>query len=187
MWVSGKETLSRVSTAPPPRASVNSLHSVPLHVGFVYGPGNEAHPVQNETHSRDFLSASRKPWEWSAVELFSQKVSIKPFCKSQLPHKFVSLSFIITNMKNKLTSLCGNRLWQSDFINTFCEMKTRREHLNTLKIAKATTEIRLWLSCCGPNRSTANRRNTQKHGTVYTKRARSCKPRNLERGLITWT
>ena len=27
---------------------------------------------------------------------------------------------IITNTKNKLKDLCGNRLWQDDFIITFC-------------------------------------------------------------------
>ena len=31
----------------------------------------------------------------------------EPFCKSQFPHESVNLSFIITNIKNKLTDLCG--------------------------------------------------------------------------------
>ena len=34
-------------------------------------------------------------------------VFTKSFCKSQFPHKFVNLSFIITDMQ-KLTDLCGN-------------------------------------------------------------------------------
>ena len=35
-------------------------------------------------------------------------ISLKWFCRSQLPHKSVNLSFTITNMQNKLTDLCGN-------------------------------------------------------------------------------
>ena len=41
-------------------------------------------------------------------DLVSQKVFIKLFCKSQFPHQSVNLSFIVTNMKDKLTNLCGN-------------------------------------------------------------------------------
>ena len=37
-----------------------------------------------------------------------QKVLIKLFCKSQFPHKSVNLSFIITNIKIKLTDFCGS-------------------------------------------------------------------------------
>ena len=37
----------------------------------------------------------------------TQSVS-KSFCKSQLPHKYVNVSFTLTNIKNKLTDLCGN-------------------------------------------------------------------------------
>ena len=40
--------------------------------------------------------------------LISQKEFIKAFCKSGSPHKSVNLSFIVTNIKNKLTDLCGN-------------------------------------------------------------------------------
>ena len=32
---------------------------------------------------------------------------IKSFCKRQFPHKFVDLSFIITNVRNKLTNCAG--------------------------------------------------------------------------------
>ena len=46
------------------------------------------------------------------------------FCKSQLPHRSVNLFFVITHVRNELTNLCGNRLWQNDFINTLCEIKT---------------------------------------------------------------
>ena len=32
----------------------------------------------------------------------------KSFCRIQLPHKSVNVSFTITNIENKLTDLCGN-------------------------------------------------------------------------------
>ena len=47
-------------------------------------------------------------WELRAVILISQKVFIKLFCTSQLPHEFVNLFVTITNTENKLTNLCGN-------------------------------------------------------------------------------
>ena len=40
------------------------------------------------------------------LDLISHKVFMKPFCRSQLPHKSVNLSFTITNIKNKLTDFC---------------------------------------------------------------------------------
>ena len=58
------------------------------------------------------------------LAFISQEVFIKSFGKSQFPHKFGNLSFIIINTKNKLTDLCGNQLLQNDFIDTFCEIKT---------------------------------------------------------------
>ena len=38
----------------------------------------------------------------------SHQVFLKSFCRSQLPHKSVRLSFTITDIKNKLMDLCGN-------------------------------------------------------------------------------
>ena len=35
-------------------------------------------------------------------------VAVLSFCRCQLPHKSVNLSFTITNIKNTLTDLCGN-------------------------------------------------------------------------------
>ena len=46
-------------------------------------------------------------------ELISLKVFVKSFCRSQFPHKSVNLCFIITNTKDELTNLCGNRLLQN--------------------------------------------------------------------------
>jgi len=40
--------------------------------------------------------------------LIAHKEFLELFCISQLPHKSVNLSCSITNMKNKLTDLCGN-------------------------------------------------------------------------------
>ena len=45
---------------------------------------------------------------FNATVIISQKVFIKSFGKSQFPHKSANVSFIITNIKNKLTDLCGN-------------------------------------------------------------------------------
>ena len=45
----------------------------------------------------------------STTKVFiSHKVFLKSFCRSELPHKSVNLSFTITNIKNKLADLCGN-------------------------------------------------------------------------------
>jgi hypothetical protein len=41
--------------------------------------------------------------------------------RSRPCNKFVNVSFTSTNIKNKLTDLCGNRLLQNDFNNTLCE------------------------------------------------------------------
>ena len=37
---------------------------------------------------------------------------IKSFCEIQFLHKYINVSFIITNIKFKLTYLCGNGLLQ---------------------------------------------------------------------------
>ena len=53
--------------------------------------------------------------------LIPQGVFIMSFCRSQLPHKSVNLLSITTDINDKLTNSCGNRLLQNDFINIFCE------------------------------------------------------------------
>ena len=40
--------------------------------------------------------------------LIAHTMFLQSFCRSQIPRKFVNVSFIITNTKNKLTNLCGN-------------------------------------------------------------------------------
>ena len=57
--------------------------------------------------------------------LISHNVFIRSVLKGQFPHKFVNLSFMITNVKNKLTDLRGNCFLQNNFIETFCEMRSR--------------------------------------------------------------
>jgi len=54
--------------------------------------------------------------------LFSQKVFLKSFCRSHPPHKSVRLTFTITNITNKFTNLCENRLLQNDLKNIVCEI-----------------------------------------------------------------
>ena len=49
-----------------------------------------------------------------APNLISHKVFFKALCRSQLPHESDNLSFPVTNVKSKLTNLCGNRLLQND-------------------------------------------------------------------------
>ena len=58
---------------------------------------------------------------------FQHKVSSRSFYKSQFPPKSVNLSCFITNIKNKLTGLCGNRLLQIESINTFDEIRLNLE------------------------------------------------------------
>ena len=50
------------------------------------------------------LLSERRGQGWNPV-FISHKVFLSSFCRSQLPHKSVNLSFTITNKKNKLTDL----------------------------------------------------------------------------------
>ena len=54
--------------------------------------------------------------------LSHRKCFIKSSRTSQLPHKSVHLFFIFTNIKNRLTDLCGNWLLRNNFVNTFFEI-----------------------------------------------------------------
>ena len=72
------------------------------------GRGNQESQLSSEVLFRGFIS---------------QKVFINSLCKSQFPHKSVNLNIFITNIKNKLTNLCWNRLLQNDLMNTFCEIR----------------------------------------------------------------
>ena len=57
-----------------------------------------------------------------SIHSISHTVLLKPFCRSKIPYKFVNLSFIVANMKHKLTYLCANRLLQNDLNNALCEI-----------------------------------------------------------------
>ena len=62
-------------------------------------------------------------------EIISLQAFKNSFCKSQFPHKSVNSSFIfISNINNQLKDLCGNWLLQSDFVNTYCEIREWRLH-----------------------------------------------------------
>jgi hypothetical protein len=58
------------------------------------------------------------------LAFISHKVFLKTFCRSQLPHKPVNLSFTITYIKNQLTNLWGSSVLQNDFKNTLCEISS---------------------------------------------------------------
>jgi len=63
-----------------------------------------------QTGMGDHVEACDIPYSVSdnATNLISHKEFLQSFCRSQLPHKSVNLSFTITNINNKLTDLCGN-------------------------------------------------------------------------------
>ena len=82
---------------------------------------------------------------WSATKSISQKVFIKLFRKVQFPHQSVNLSFTFTNIKNKLTDLCGDPLLQNDCMNTFGEIKI------TIFRSLIWTGARRYLASCGTN------------------------------------
>ena len=62
------------------------------------------------------------PWLCLSPSLLYKSVH-NVVLQSQFPHKSVNLPFIITNMKNKLTNLCGNWLLQNDLMNTSVKWK----------------------------------------------------------------
>ena len=72
------------------------------------------------------------------TNLISQKVFRESFCTSQFSHKFVDLSFIITNLENKSTDLC-------DFKNTFCEINS---DVSTLEVGADKGPRREYLNDC---------------------------------------
>ena len=56
------------------------------------------------------------------VSHFSHRVFSKLFCKTQFPHKSVNLFFLSVMIKDELTDLCWNRLFQNECLNTLCEI-----------------------------------------------------------------
>ena len=53
----------------------------------------------------------------------SQRVFIMAFFNSQFPHKCVNLVFVSVMIKDKLTDLCGNGLFQNDCTKKICETR----------------------------------------------------------------
>ena len=70
------------------------------------------------------LRPRRHPYPPGLSTLISLKVFSRSFCRSPFPHKSVYLSFIIIDIKKKLTDLYGNWLLRDDFINTWCEINS---------------------------------------------------------------
>ena len=58
--------------------------------------------------------------------LFSHKVFLKSFCKSQSLHKSVNLFCISVMIKDKLPDLCDKLTFQNDFLNTFSVIRVHR-------------------------------------------------------------
>jgi hypothetical protein len=52
----------------------------------------------------------------------SHKVFVKSFCRSQVPHNSVNLSFTNSNIKVELTDLCGIDFFKNDFKNALCKI-----------------------------------------------------------------
>ena len=76
--------------------------------------------------SRAAPSGTRSTSPWSASRTFiPHKSFFKSICRSQVPQTSINTSFTITNVKNKLTDLCGNWLSQNDFKNSLCEIRPR--------------------------------------------------------------
>ena len=63
----------------------------------------------------------RRPYMKTSI-LISHNAFLKSFCRSQLPHTSVILSFAITTIKIQLTDLCRNWLLRNDLENTLCEI-----------------------------------------------------------------
>ena len=52
---------------------------------------------------------------------------LQSFCRSQLHHKSVNVSFISVIVQDKFTDLWGSRLVQNDFKSTLCEIRPEEE------------------------------------------------------------
>jgi len=88
------------------------------------------------TFLRDALSCSGAA---SAINLTSQQVFYKSFCKNQLPHKSVNLFFIL------VMNLCGNWLLQKDFWNTFSGIKASNVDGAAAQSEKTAQAVRTYL------------------------------------------
>ena len=86
-----------INLYPTPRWALQSGTSHNLGQNFA-----KAFDVQYQT--KDQKSEYVRP----PPTLTSHKVFLKSFCRSQIPHESVNVSFTITNMKHKLTDLGGD-------------------------------------------------------------------------------
>ena len=60
-----------------------------------------------------------------AQQVYLNQNVLKSFCRSQLPHKSINFPFTITNIKNMMKDLCGDRLLKNDLKKTLCEIKVQ--------------------------------------------------------------
>ena len=109
-------SFSRRKIMPPPPPPPPSDHGPARGGDECFGPARECPwsltwrpaaccPLQRAGRRGDEVEPQNKSLR---TKFISQKVFIKSFCKSQPPHKSVNLSCIITNVKKKLTGLCGD-------------------------------------------------------------------------------
>ena len=76
--------------------------------------------------------------------------------ESQFLHKSVNSFFIFVIFKDKLTDLCGNRLLQSNFVKTFCEIKLGDcRHMNSVGFSDSKA---IWLNDCDVAEPLSDRR-----------------------------
>ena len=78
---------------------------------------------------------------------FTESVYAVVLQKSPPPQISQLILYTITNMKNKLTDLCGNRLLHNDFINTFCDIKPPRDTYTAVTEGGGTPRIDTLSSC----------------------------------------
>ena len=57
--------------------------------------------------------------------ILSHRMLVQSWLKRQSPQKSVNLFFVIMIIKDKLKDWCGKLLFQNNFINTFCEIRSR--------------------------------------------------------------
>ena len=73
-----------------------------------------------ERHGLDREGDGHRLRSGRGFRVHSHTVFFKSICRSQLPHKSVNVSFIISDIQNKLTDLGGNRLLQNDVNFVLC-------------------------------------------------------------------
>ena len=79
---------------------------------YIYIWGSICNPQENQFWRKKIL--------YQVLPCFNDTESVCEVVLKKIPNKSVNLSLAITNLKNKVTDLCGNWLLQNDLMNTFC-------------------------------------------------------------------